>query len=267
MVKDQGLNMLLNGFFGPVVNAARGIAFQVKSALGNFSQSISTAFRPQIVEAYAEDDFSRVNNLFFIESKICFFLILFLFIPITFSIDIILKVWLGEIVPLQTNIFTILVLLDSLVCAFNPAIGHVANATGNIKKYQIANSVVNILIIPTAWVVVCATGHATSVFVVAIAYSIINQVVCMIELHRIYQYDIRYFVKCVLFPCVIVATLSVIPQLLIKYYINNNGFLFFASCIIDFLWTTGMVYVFGMNNSERSVVNQMIKKIVRKIYA
>lgn len=265
MIKDQGLNMLLNGFFGPVVNAARGVAFQVKSALGNFSQSISTAFRPQIVEAYAKDDFARVNNLFFIESKICFYLVLFLLLPLTFSIDFILNAWLGDIVPSQTNIFTILVLVDSLVCAFNPAIGHVANATGNIKKYQIANSIVNILIIPTAWGVVYITGHATSVFVVAIVYSIINQIVCMIELHRIYQYDILYFVKCVLFPCIFVAVLSIIPQLLMKQYVYSNGYQFLYSTLIDFIWTLGVIYVLGLNTRERSIIKEITKKIKRKI--
>ena len=159
MLKYQGLNLVLNYFFGPVVNAARGIAFQVNSGVSGFSGNVATAFRPQLVNSYASNNCQRTINLMFIESKICFMLIGVLVVPISLKIDFILKVWLGDIIPVFSNIFTTLVLLDLLVCSLNTPCTQVVFATGRLKKYQIASSLVNILLIPFS-IIILFVGYS-----------------------------------------------------------------------------------------------------------
>lgn len=93
MLKGQGLNMLLNLFFGPMINAARGVAFQVNSAISGFSQNITLAFRPQIVNSYANNNFVKVRHLMYTESRICFMLIAALITPLIIDLDYILCLW------------------------------------------------------------------------------------------------------------------------------------------------------------------------------
>ena len=264
MIKDQGLNMLLNFFFGPVVNAARGIAFQVKNALTNFTQSISMAFRPQIVDAYSKNENERVSALFFFESKICFCLVLFLLIPLVMGINLILGLWLGDVVPDCSSIFTVLVLVDTLICSMNPCMGHVAHAVGRIKNYQLANSYVNILIIPTAWVFLHLGFSATSVFVVAIVFSILNQAVCLVELHKIYEFDMKAYFSTVILPCISIAIISFIPQFAIKLTISNKLTAFALNCLTDLVVTGGLVYLMILNKEEKKQVKKIVMQIIKK---
>lgn len=264
VIKDQGLNMLLNVFFGPLINAARGVAFQVKSAVGSFSQSITTAFRPQIVDAYAKDDNKRVNTLFFFESKICFCLVLFLLIPLVMEIDLILRLWLGDTVPQYSGLFIILVLVDNLICSVNPSFGHVAHAVGNIKRYQLSNSIVNILIIPVAWLFLKFGFSAVSVFIVTIAFSIVNQIVCLLELHRMHEFDLQQYINRIIYPCVSVAMISFIPQVAIKLVMNDCLWSFLLVLVVDVVVTGGLVYYIILTKNERSYVEKILISKIRK---
>ena len=97
VLKDQGVNMALNIFFGPVVNAARGITYQVNTALNSFTQNFTIAMNPQIVKSYACNDYNRMFLLFFTGAKFSFFLLLLFSIPIILETEYILAIWLGQI--------------------------------------------------------------------------------------------------------------------------------------------------------------------------
>ncbi len=261
MIKDQGLNMILNVFFGPLINAARGVAFQVKGAVSNFTQSITTSFRPQIVDAYAKDNQQRVNSLFFFESRVCFSLILLLINPLIIEIELILRVWLGDTVPDNSGLFTSLVLLDSLICSINPSVGHVAHAVGSIKNYQIRNSIVNISILPIAWLVLYLGGSPASAFVCSILFSILNQLVCLVELNRIYNYRIGSYFRLVLCPCVFAAVLSFTLQWPSMYFMDNGSIArFIIVCVNDIVFTGALIYFLIFNKSERCSIKEMILK-------
>ena len=261
MINGQGLNLLLNSFFGTVVNAARGVAFQVNAATTSFTSSITTAFRPQVVESYARGDASRVKKLFYTETKICFSLVLFLIIPLILEIDNILKLWLGEAVPPQTNIFTTLVLINTLICTINPIIGQVAFANGKIKRYQIANSIVNILIIPVAWLFLELGASAVSVFIITIVFSIINQTVCIIEMNRLFDINLNFYLRKVLFRCFLVALCATIPQLLIHIFLMNNFWIRFIFILsLDLILILSLLYFILFTNDERELLKSYIKK-------
>lgn len=263
MLQGQGMNMLLNVFFGPAINAARGVAFQVKNALKSFTGSITTSFRPQIVGSYARKEYERVLSLFYLESKICFCLMLLLEVPVICQIDTILSVWLGQTVPQYSNIFTILVLVNTLIGTINPIIYQIASATGRIKNYQIANSALNIMQLPVAWIFLTLGYEATSVFFVTIVFSILDQVVCLIQLNKVFKINLKAYTSKVIIPCVVSAILSIIVSYLVIVYTDQGLFQFILVCLTDVTVTTSIIYFIAFSKAERSQIIGLIKKFKR----
>ena len=258
MLKGQGVNMLLNSFFGPVVNAARGIAYQVNTAISGFSQNITIAFRPQVVNSYAESDFSRVTSLIFTESKICFMLIATLVTPVIIDLDYILHVWLGTSIPQMTYWFVVLVLIDTLICTLNTPCTQIIQATGKLRSYQIASSIVNITLIPLCWIFLNLGFNSYIVFILTIAISIINQIVCLIEVKKVYPITMRDYIKNVIMSCIIfVIVVPICPYLITK--IMNTSFLRLLLVIVSsVLVAIPLTYKFGLDHNQRETVKEYI---------
>lgn len=265
MINGQGQNLILNSFFGTVVNAARGVSYQISGAVTTFSSNITTSFRPQIVDAYAKQINDRVLKLFYTETKICYTLILLLVIPLIAEIDYVLSLWLGAAIPYQTNIFTILVLINVLICTMNPIIGQLAFATGKIKRYQIANSVVNIMILPVSWLVLELGYSAVSVFVVTIFFSIINQTVCLIELNRVFSISIRHYMMSVIMPCLISASLLLMPPYFFRQFMEESFIRLLVVVLANSLVVILLSYFVILNTSEKRQVADMLHGLKNKM--
>ena len=151
VARTQGLNLILNLFFGPVVNAARGVSIQVQGALMGFIGNISMAVRPQIVESYAIGNINRSRDIMFSISKICFLFLFIMALPVCLNIDIILKFWLGDKVPEYTNVFSVLILCTALIDTLNTPITMLIMATGKVKKYCLYTSICGLLVLPVAY--------------------------------------------------------------------------------------------------------------------
>ena len=264
MLKGQGLNMLLNLFFGPVINAARGIAYQVNTAISGFSQNITIAFRPQIVNNYADKEYIKVRSLMYTESKICFMLIATLITPIILDIDYIMHLWLGNNIPKMTYSFTILVLLDSLVCTLNTPCTQTIQATGKIRSYQIASTTINLLLLPICWFFLKLGSNPTTVFILTIIISTINQVVCIVEVNKVFNVDLKAYIKEVLYPCAIyMIALPILPYLIINILEPSLLRLF----ILGFLTLSlalPLCYMLGLTSPQRSMVRDyLISKKIR----
>ena len=132
----QGLNILLNIFFGPAINAARGIAVQVQSVVRNFCLNFQTAINPQITKNYAKKDLAQMHSLIQISSKYSFLLLYLISLPLILEAPIVLKWWLG-IVPEHTINFLRIILCTSLVVSLSNPFLISIYATGMIKKFQI----------------------------------------------------------------------------------------------------------------------------------
>ncbi|MDL2323458.1 lipopolysaccharide biosynthesis protein, partial [Bacteroidales bacterium OttesenSCG-928-A17] len=147
---NQGVNILLNIFFGPTINAARGITFQVQGAVNNFVSSFQTAVNPPIVKAYATNNISFLYNLVFTSSKASFFLLFIISLPVMINTEEILTLWLKN-PPDYSTTFTRLILCDILVGALSGSIHTLVQATGNIKKYQLLVSGILLLNLPLSY--------------------------------------------------------------------------------------------------------------------
>lgn len=256
----QGLNILLNMFFGPAVNAARGIAVQVQNAIQGFCANFQMALNPQITKNYASGDLKQMHSLVFASSKYSFFLLFFLSLPVIIEAEQILTVWL-KVVPAHTVNFVRLILCIIMVDAVaNPLIVS-AQATGKIKVYQAVVGGILLLIVPVAYLVLKLGGTPESAFVVHFAIVILAQIARVWMIRPMIRLSVREYVKKVVCRIAGVVMLSVILPVSV-YEMFAPSFLRFLLVGITCVVSVGIaVYFAGLQGSERAFVVDRVKKI------
>ncbi len=267
LLKGQGLNMLLNVFFGTVVNAARGVAYQVNAALTGFSNNVATSFQPQIVSSWAAGNRNRVESLFFAESRICFVLMAMLMTPLMLEMDYVLGLWLGDSVPPLTRVFAILVLADSLLCMFEMPCTQVALAVGRIRDYKVVPSVVGLLLLPAAWVALKLGEPPASVFVLTIVFTVFQLVACFVMLRRIFVYSYWDYARQVLLRCLLFVLLNVAVLYACEVLAQSLGSLWLRLllvCAAEVSIGSVLAYMIVLGDNERVMVKGYCSKILRR---
>ena len=264
MLKGQGINMLLNVFFGPVINAARGVAYQVEGAISGFSGNIAIAFRPQVVNNYAQSEYDKARDLIYTESRVCFMLIATLITPVIIDLNYILQLWLGDSVPNFTYSFTLLVLIDTLVCTLNTPCTQIVQATGKIKKYQIASTIVNLLLLPTCWIFLKLGFNPIIVFVLIIVFSILNQIVCIIFANKVFPVNFKRYANEVLIPCLFYLILLPIFPLLISSILDITFYRLICIGFSTLITAVPLCYRLALTESQRAVMRETIIAKIRK---
>lgn len=263
--KNQGLNMILNVFFGPVINAARGIAFQVKSGVMGFVSNILTASRPQIVESYANGNLIRSKRIIYAISKISYFMLLSIALPLCLNIDCVLSLWLGNSVPNMTGTFTILIILTTLVDILNSPINIVIYADGNIAWFNAVTSILTILTFPISYLFLYFGYGPLSVFIVSFCFSILVQYASMVCLSKVIsEFTVSNYFRKVLIPIIRVTILSSLISVSINIFMSESLFRLLISILISVVSISIIVYSLGLDNDERQMVNNMCKNIVRR---
>lgn len=171
LIVENGQNILLNLFFGPAVNAARGIAFQVNNALKGFVGNIFAAVNPQIFKSYGEGNKTYVKKLLYNSTRLSFCLMLLFCLPIILNIDYILSIWLKK-VPEYSNIFVVLILINSIVYANTQPLLIAIHATGKIGKLHFFTGLVNSLNLIVSYILLKCGNPPQTVFFVQIIVSI-----------------------------------------------------------------------------------------------
>ena len=260
MIKDQGLNVLLNSFFGPVVNAARGIAMQINSALQGFSTNIVAAIRPQLVQSYSAGNITRVENMMFSMSRLIFVMLYILSLPIMIELPYILKLWLSGNIPDYTIVFSDLIIINMIITSMNTPLSQVVHATGKMKYYQIGTSLTICTILPISYIFLKLGYSPVSTFVISIVTSIINQVICLFLLRRIFPFSIKTYVKDVVFPCSLLILLTPIIPLSV-HYLLPDGFIRLVSVVLVGILSTALLsYFVVLTITEKQLVFNYIDK-------
>jgi len=264
IIRHQGINILLNIFFGPVVNAARGISYQVKGALVSFVGNVTTASRPQLVEAYAKGNIDRSIKLMNTTSKICFLLLFVAALPISIEVDFILDIWLKGVVPQHTPFFTILVLASTLIDILQTPVGMMVYATGKIAKYNIASSILSIAILPIAYYALKCGAEPEIVYILSFFISVGIQIVCVYIMSKLTGYSYLNYTKEVILPLTIVVfTSCVIP--LVAHFMMQYGVIRFCVVLILSLIITSLTgYYIAMNDNEKEFLKQIVGKVFYK---
>lgn len=255
--RTQGLAVLLNIFFGTIVNTAYGIANQVSSQMTLFSVTMMQSLNPQIMKSEGANDRERMLNLTMLASKFSFFLLAFIAVPCIIEMQSILTFWLKKI-PENCIIFCDLILIASLVSQFTIGIQSGLQAIGDIKKYQFVVGLLILMNIPIAYGLLKIGFPSYSIL---ISYIIIELIACIVRLYFIKKLGglslSTYFNKVILkifFPFIILVFVS----LLIRYSFEFNYRFFLTAFISSTIFFTSIYYV-GLCDDEKSFVDFYLK--------
>ena len=258
MCNTQGLNLLLNAVGGPVVNAARGIAFQVQTATVSFINSFQTAINPQITKNYAVGNLTKMNSLVLTSSRVSFLLMLFFIVPLLLMTENILGLWLGEYPPYTVLFVRLLICVSVVEAVANPLMVG-ASATGNIKRYQLMVGGCMLCTVPVAYIALKMGAAPEFVFWALIATTLLAQCVRMWLCRKLFGFSIPDFCLQVMWPIAKVATACFVPLLMLhRYYTGAVGVDALLVCIALDVWVAACVFALGMNKVER---NFILKKI------
>lgn len=258
ILKGQGVNMLLNLFFGTVVNAAYGIATTVNNTVVGFASNFMTALNPQITKSYAANEKGYMFSLMNRGSRFSFYLILFFAIPLLMETEFILSVWLGEY-PKFSVIFVRLFLMVSLVDIISNTLITAQNATGKIRNYQIAVGGLLMMNFPISYLFLKLGYPPYIVFIIAIAVGICCLILRLLFLRKMIGLSLTSFMKDVLVNITLVTICSSVVPLILRLTMPY-GWLRFMTILLSSLLITSLSILFlGCKKGERSFIVNGIK--------
>ena len=263
--KNQGINILLNLHFGTIVNAARGIAGQVNSAVMSFSNNFSTALRPQVIKTYAANQKEDTMRLVFRGCKFTFFLMYIFTLPLCLEMKSILSLWLKN-PPEYAVVFTQLVLIDALIDSISYPLMTLAQATGKIRLYQAVVGGILLLNLPVSYVALRFGAPAYSVMLVAIVLSVTAFIVRFFIVSVLGGMSKRQFVIKTIFPCVAVSVGSAILPLLFVLNVNESFFRMFTTVLISGGCSVLSILFLGMTKNERNAVLAKPKSVMLNLF-
>jgi len=261
--KTQGINVLLNLFFGTAVNAARGISVQILHAVTGFVHNFQLAMNPQIIKLYAAGEKEEMFKLIFRGSKYSYLLVLILSLPIIIETPYILNLWLVE-VPDHTVIFVRLTLAITLVDSLAPALLAGIHASGKVKNYQLTNGTMLMMTLPLVYLVLWLGCEPYMAFVASLGISIICYFIRIVMLHFITGFPMLAYLRQVTFRILLVTILSLMIPMTVSFY-KDSGFMWFViSIVVTVLSTVIFVFFIGLTQVERkSVIIRIKSKCIR----
>lgn len=260
-VNEQGMSILLNIFFGPIVNAAKAIAQQVNAAINNFSTNFFTAVRPQIVKTYAANDYDSFIRLIFDSSKFTFYLMWILSLPILLRTDYILYIWL-KTPPEQSAIFIKWILAYSLVNSLTSPFWCAIQAVGKMKKYILIGSMVYLLAFPISYVFLRLGFTAVIVFQTLTVIRFIYLYVILTIVREYVYFSICKYTKDIILPIIAVVTVSGIFMSFINPLFNESFISLILISFISIIMAAITISIFGLNRQERYLLINKLRTIL-----
>lgn len=256
MLKNQGVNVLLNIFGGVMINASRGIAGQVNIAINQFYSNFRIAIAPPLVKAYAAGKYDDAIDLMYNSARYTFYLLLFISLPVLYNTGMVLDIWLANVPPHAVN-FTRLILIDSLIDCISGSVMLLSQATGKIRKYQIVVSSIIFLNFPISYIFLKMGFPVESVFYVSILVTILVVFARIKIVSNLIKLSVKGFFFNVLFPILKVSMAVIIP-LMWKIAVGETWYTFIISCLLCFFSVTVFVYFFGLFSDEKIFINKKI---------
>ncbi|MBR5593127.1 MAG: lipopolysaccharide biosynthesis protein [Bacteroidaceae bacterium] len=260
LTKDQGVNIAINMFTGPAVNAARGIAMQINGIIGQFIGNFLAAINPQIIKEYAAGNLKRMHALVFKSTRFSYYLFLFLSIPVLLEVETILYIWLGQ-VPEHTVLFTRLVIILSLAEIISNALIRSQEATGKIRNYQIVVGGILLMNFPISYVLLRMGYFPEITVIVAIIISQICLFARLAFLKNMVKLPVRSFLKDVYCNVIIVSAIAFIAPFFCHIFIGGQYLRLFVVCIVSVITSGLTIYFIGCNKDERNLAKRYINKI------
>lgn len=264
ILNNQGVNILINIFFGVTLNAARGIATQVDTMVQNFVGNFMTALNPQITKSYAAGNLDYMHKLIYAGAKYSAFMMLFFVIPICLEADLILHLWLGDVVPAYAPIFVRLTLLSSMCVILGNTLITAVFATGKIRNYELVMGLMALSNFPIVWIAFKLGASPVAAYIV---YFFVYFVMIFVRLYMVkdlIHMSAWTYVKEVFLRVAIVGLLSLSLPLLITYLEEDSVLRFMEVCTASVVCSLVSIVLYGMKSEERTMVLSFIQnKICR----
>ncbi len=264
ITQGQGVNVLLNMYFGPVVNAARAIAYQIQGAFSQFTGNFMTAVNPEIVKNFARKDYDAMIRLINNASVYSFYLLLLFMMPVMFKLNTLLSVWLKD-VPEDTETFTLIILSLSMVRSLARPVIQSTHATGDIKALNLYAGGVGLLALPMAWLSLKLGAGASMAFWIVFIWGIFANILEII----IFKKNMRCFsIKEHLFKVyvrtAIVSGLAASVCFVINYCFDDSFLSFCFYYTLAFISTGAIVFYFGLTNELKILVIGKVKNAIHR---
>lgn len=262
----QGVNIILNVFYGPAVNAARGLAEQVNGAVTRFVSNFQVAVNPQLIKSYASDKLDEMKILLYRSTRISYYLLLALSLPLIINMEFILKLWLKE-VPIYTTEFCQLILIASLISTISNLLAQVVRAYGRIRNYQIIVATCLFLNFPLSYIALKLGASPLSTLYISLSIYTLLIYIRVYLIKNIIHIRFSQFAYNVLLPIIYVSGMSVVIPVLYTLYIGRTTSLLglIINSLICFLSVCVAAFFIGMNSNERIYIKSIIIKVRNKI--
>jgi O-antigen/teichoic acid export membrane protein len=255
----QGVNILINLFFGVTLNAARGIATQVDAAIMQFVNNFTMALNPQIIKNYAQGNKEEMFKLVCRGAKFSYYLLLFFSLPIIFETKYILTLWL-KIVPEHSVIFLRLTIIGSMINMLGNT-GYIAcMATGTIKRYVLWITPIGCLVFPLTWIAFELGFPVESTYIIFMIVYMFVETVRLWLMKKMLNFPPLMFIREVIIKLVITTSIAIIFPLVIINIMDSSFFRVVVSIIVGFVSVIGSIYFFGLTKHEQLIISQKMKK-------
>lgn len=255
---SQGVNLILNVFCGTTVNAARGVAVQVEGVVRQFATNVQTAINPQIIKSYAKSEKERFFSLIYASSRYCFYLLLFLTLPIVLETDFLLTIWLGNYPDHTVNFIRITLIMVTLEALVTPMF--TANlASGKVRIYQIWMCVISIVFIPLTFLSIKIYNIPEIVFVCTLIMTIVEIIARLFIVHYQVNLPRMEYIKEVVCNILEVAIIAPIIPLFVHMQLDVGFFRFLIVGVVSVMSVLSVVYSIGVTKQERTFINSIIR--------
>lgn len=263
IVNTQGINMIINIFFGVTLNATRGIVSQVDVAVLTLINSFTTAFTPQIIKSYAEGNIPYFNSLITRGTKFTIFLFILIVIPLEIEAPYVLHLWLKEIPP-----YSVLFLRLWLICSCISQMGVSSNtaimATGKIKKYQITITFVGCLVFPLSLIAYYFGAPPEATYLFFIPIYIIILYLKMIFMKSLFGLSLHTYIKKAVLPIFNVSILAIPLPMALAIFMPDGLLELILVILTSLLTTSATIYLFGLDRNERILISTKINSFVQR---
>lgn len=261
----QGLSIIMNLFFSPQVIASKAVADKVQSFSYSFVANFITATSPQLTKYFAVGDNDNLILLFYRSTKICFFLMLVIAVPLIITTPELLSLWLSESLLDEMIIFTRLTLISTLFSSFETPISRAIQATGKVKAYQIVNCVVAFAALPIVYICFKAGLPSYWAYIVSIAILAISIFYRIAILHKYVVFSYNEYLRIVLLPILFVVSISIIVTISLSFLSIDNGIIKMIVQLLSSAAIIGvLVFYIGLNKAEQKYLVDTVKLKLQK---
>ncbi len=248
--RNQGVTILVNQFFNPVVVASRSIALNIGNHIGVFANNFNTSLYPPIIKSYSSGNKNEMFTLIYSGSRLTFFLMWVISLPMILELEMIFSIWLKD-TPTDAILFTQLTIVESLILSLSFPLTTAARAPGKMKTYELTLGIIQMLIFVVSWIVLRKGGPAYSVFLVAIIANILMFFVRLFIVRNLIGIPVKGFMTKVAFPVLGIAILSAIPTYLLQQLLPKGLIYSIIVIVFSILVISIAMYYLGLDRDMR----------------